>query len=508
MNVHEALQAVFVFFGYPAMAYFLFVNGSYLFFVVAAALDVREYQRRKEYAGLDEIASSSLTQPISVIMPAFNEEAGVVSAVMAMLALRYPAHEVIVVDDGSTDDMFARLRESFDLVEIPRHIPELISMREHPTSVHVPADGYTPLVVVRKKNSGAGDSTNVGVNAARYPLVAFIDSDSILDPDALLVVAAPFTDDPERVIASGGAIRAVNGCRVVSGRVVDVRIAKPWLVRIQVVEYLRAFMLGRAGWSRLNAMMIISGAFGLFRRDMVIEIGGLDPDNIGQDMELVLRLHRVMREKRRDYRVVYMAAPTLWTEVPSTTAVLGRQRRRWHRGLWEVLWKHRRMVGNPRYGRIGVLALPYFWLVELLAPVLELAGLVIVPLALILGITDWRFALAIMLATYGFAAVVTLAALCVEEFTFHRYERWRDLATSIAASAVENIGYRQLNCWWRVRGLIQGIRRAQREWGVMTRTGFADSATTSASPGSPPVTARPAGQSATPTHPSSSGTDE
>lgn len=474
--LRDVVRLIFTAVAIPTLVYFLAINACYLVLIVAAAVDFRHHLTRQRFAGLDEVAASPLTQPVSVIMPAFNEEAGVVSAVMAMLALRYPEHEVIVVDDGSTDQMFERLRSAFDLVETPRHVPELVPMRQKPTSVHIPRDGFTRLVVVRKQNSGAGDSTNVGVNVARYPLVAFIDSDSILDPDALLTVAKPFADDPDRVIATGGAIRAVNGCRVVGGRVVDVKLARPWIVRVQVVEYLRAFMLGRAGWSRLGAMLIISGAFGLFRRDVVIDAGGLDPDNIGQDMELVVRMHRLMREQRRDYRVVYLAEPTLWTEVPSSLAVLGRQRRRWHRGLWEVLWAHRRMLGNPRYGRVGLVAVPFFWLFELIAPLIELFGLVIQPIGLLLGVSDWRYTAAFMLCAYGVGMLVTLSALCVEEFSFHRYERWPDLLASVLASGVENVGFRQINAWWRVQGLWQGIRGAKREWGVMTRAGFGDTA--------------------------------
>jgi cellulose synthase/poly-beta-1,6-N-acetylglucosamine synthase-like glycosyltransferase len=241
---------------------------------------------------------------------------------------------------------------------------------------------------------------------------------------------------------------------------------------VQVVEYLRAFLLGRTGWSRLGGLLIISGAFGMFRRDLVVEIGGLDHDTIGEDAELVVRLHRHMREMRRDYRVVFVAEPVSWSEAPSTARVLGRQRRRWHRGITEILWKHRRMLANPRYGRIGLVAMPYYVLFEFLAPVIELAGLVMVPLGFAVGAVNVDFALKFLLVAYGYAMVVNLIALAVEEFTFARYPGWRDLAYATVASALENIGYRQVTAVWRVMGAWSAIRRSRQVWGVMTRTGF------------------------------------
>ena len=472
--IRGPLEAVFAVIDTPVLVYFLLINSSYLLLIVLAALEFVRHLRRVPFAGLEDAAASPLTQPVSLIVPAFNEQAGIVSSVRAMLALHYPEHEVVVVDDGSTDATFECLRAAFDLVQVPRVVPRDVPTRELPSSVHVPADGRTPLVVLRKANSGCSDSVNLGINAARYPLVGLVDADSILDPDALLVVAKPFADDPLRTVATGGVIRAVNGCTVVAGRVVDVRMPRPLLARIQVVEYLRAFLLGRTGWSRLHAVVLISGAFGLFRRDVMVAVGGLDPTCIGQDFELVMRIHRQMRREKRDYRVTFVAEPVSWTEVPVTASVLGRQRRRWHRGLWEVLWKYRGMTFNPRYGRIGLLALPYYWFFELLAPVVELVGLVLVPLGLLTGVVDAQYAWQFVLVAYAFALLVSLAAISVEEFSFHRYSRWQDLGTALASSVWENLGYRQLTAWWRLQGLAQAITRRRQVWGTMTRRGFGD----------------------------------
>ncbi|MGH8918452.1 MAG: glycosyltransferase family 2 protein, partial [Actinomycetes bacterium] len=361
--------------------------------------------------------------------------------------------------------------EAFDLVQIPRVVPQDVPTRTVPTSVHVQRGGG-PLVVVRKPNSGRSDALNVGVNVARNPLVCFVDADSILDPEALLSVSKPFADDPERVVASGGVVRAVNGCRVAAGRVVDVRMPTGWLARIQVVEYLRAFLLGRTGWSKMRTLMLISGAFGLFRRQLIVEVGGLDADCIGEDMELVVRMHRHLRRQRRPYRVVFVAEPVAWTEVPVTFADLGRQRRRWSRGLTQVLWKHRGMLANPRYGTIGLLGLPYYVLFELIAPFVELFGVVFVALGLALQVMNLWFAALFLLAAFGYALLLSLAALAVEEFSFHRYNRWRDLVAVAAAAVVENLGYRQVTAVWRIQGVWAALTRKQAVWGVMTRSGF------------------------------------
>ena len=456
----------------PVLIYFLCINTSYLLLIVLAAMEFARHIRRAPFAGLEEAYASPLTRPVSVLVPAYNEEAGIVEAVRAMLGLRYPEYEVVVVDDGSTDATYERLVSAFGLVTMPRVVAMELPARGGVLDVSVPGDGITPLVVVRKENGGRADALNIAVNLAQYPLVCMVDADSILDPDALLTVSKPFADDPLRVVATGGVIRAANGCRVKGGRVLDVRMPRQWVARIQVVEYLRAFLLGRTGWSKIGALALISGAFGLFRRDVVVSVGGFDPDSMGEDFELVVNIHRHLREQKTDYRVVMVAEPVSWTEVPSSLRVLASQRRRWHRGLTQVLWRHRVMMLNPRYGRIGMVALPYYLVFELLAPVLELLGVVLVPLGLLLGAVDVAYALLFLAVAYGYAMLVSVAALAVEELSFHRYSRWRDLGLALAAAILENVGYRQLTCLWRIQGLWSQLARRKAVWGEMAREGF------------------------------------
>ena len=458
----------------PVLIYFLVMNTSLLVLIGLAALEFRRQNRRKGYAGREETVASQLAQGVSVVMPSYNEEVVIVTSVQAMLSLRYPRHEVIVVDDGSTDAMFERLQAAFDLVPVQREVPSDISTRGPIVDVHIPRDGRTRLVVVRKENSGRSDSINVGINAAVEPLVLFVDADSILDPDALIAVTKPFSDDPTRVVATGGVIRAVNGCKVLDGRIVEVKLARSWIVRIQVVEYLRAFLLGRTGWSRFGALILISGAFGMFRRDVMVEVGGLDPDSIGEDFELVMRIHRHMIDNHRDYRVQFVAEPVSWTEVPVTAKVLRSQRKRWHRGLWETLWKYRGILFNPRYGKVGLVAIPYYWVFELIAPLLELVGLVLVGLGFALGVVNTPYALTFLAVAYGYAILVSLSAMAIEELTFHKYTRWRDLGAILAASVLENVGYRQATAWWRLEGWWASLRGKKQVWGTMTRQGFDD----------------------------------
>lgn len=472
--LHDALEAVFAVLAWPSAIYFLLSNTALLVLILIAARHFARYLRRSDHRGDDAMAASPLSLGVSVIVPAYNEAAVIRTSVRSVLDLRYPDHEVIVVNDGSADDTMRVLLEEFDLVEDDRDIPGRVPVRGTIRRVWRSRGGAVPLTVVDKENSGRSDSVNVGLDLAAKELVVMVDADSILEPDALLSVSKPFADDPERVVATGGVVRIVNNSRVQGGRITEIRMPRQLIARIQVVEYLRAFLLGRTAWSDLQALILISGAFGMFRRDVLIEVGGLDPDSIGEDFELVMRIQRWIHEGRRDARVEFVAEPVSWTEAPSTFRVLARQRRRWHRGLWEVLWGYRRALLNPRYGRVGMLALPYYWLFELLAPLIEVVGIVIVVLGLAVGAVDPGMALLLLLVSYGYGALVTLAAVIVEEASFHRYERWRDLGATLWAIVAENLGYRQLTAIWRLQGWWAGITGKQQVWGEMTRTGFAE----------------------------------
>ena len=468
----EAVEAALVWFNWLVLGYFMALNTSYLVLLVTATAEFAGHLRRAPFAGHDDDFASPLTPPVSLIVPAYNEEAGIEEAVRAMLALRYPHFEVVVVDDGSTDRTFEILSEAFDLVEVPKVVADDVPTVGAILSVHASRAG-DPLLVVRKVGAGRKtDALNVGINVAANPLVCMVDADSLLEEEALLRVAKPFVDDPLRTVATGGVIRPANGSSVYRGRVVDSHLPRAWLPRIQVVEYLRAFLVGRSGWSRFGGLLVISGAFGLFRRDLLVEVGGYDLDTIGEDAELIARLHRHLRRQRRDYRIVFVSEPVCWTEVPATLGALANQRRRWSRGMAELIWTHRRMMLNPRYGRIGMVVLPYQLVFEVLGPVLEVAGLLSIGLGVAVGLVDVGFALLFAAVALGYGLLLSLAALTVEEFSFHRYRRWRDLGGGLVAAVAENFGYRQLHAWWRLQGLVAALRARPAAWGTMARIGF------------------------------------
>lgn len=466
-----AQQAIIVFNGI-VLIYFVVLQATYSVVTVAALSTMFRSLRRHDDAGREDMFANPLTPPVSILVPAFNEEAGIIESVRSLLALRYPLFEVIVVDDGSTDRTFAVLERAFDLREVvptmDTEIPTLGAVR----SMHVPSRGEA-LTVIRKVNAGRrADALNVAINAARHPLICMIDADSILEPDALLRVAQPFVDDPLNVVASGGVIRAANGTTVYRGGVVANGQPKRWIERIQSIEYLRSFLVGRTGWSRMSGLLIISGAFGLFRRDVVVEVGGMDPESLGEDADLVATLHRHLRDQKRKYSVVFVPEPVCWTELPATRSMLARQRTRWSRGLAQVLWKQRRMMLNPRYGRIGMIVLPYYLAFELLGPVVELLGVLGVIAGIGFGLVDISFVVLLGLVALAWGLVLSFAAIAFDEFTRHRNATWRDLAISAMAAIAENLGYRQLHAWWRFCGLLRAVTRRDAAWGAMARTGF------------------------------------
>ncbi len=462
-----SLEGLILGVNYAVLIYFLLLNGFYLLLYAVSFVEISDYVRREIYNGLPELFASNYAPPVSIIVPAYNEEATIVSSASSFLALHYPQFEVVVVNDGSKDRTVEVLREEFNLSESDQ--PVQIQLETQPIRT-VYATSAERLILVDKENGGKADALNVGICAATYPFVCCIDADIILDEDALLRVARPMIES-SRVVAVGGIVRVANGCEVESGRVVKIRTPRNIWANFQIVEYLRAFLAGRTGWSVFNAMLIISGAFGMFRRRDFIEAGGYAHDTVGEDMEVVTRMHRNLKEKGEPYQISFVPDPVAWTEVPATLRVLRRQRDRWHRGLMDTLFRHRKMLLNPRYGTVGLLAMPYFFLFEFLGPVVEIFGYVAVPLSLWLGYLDVEFAIAFFLAAVGLGTLLSVAAVFLEELRLNRYPRWLDVLKLSLYGIVENFGYRQLNTVWRAWAIVSFLRNNQ-SWGAMERRGF------------------------------------
>lgn len=412
---------------------------------------------------------ADLTLPISVIAPAFNEELSIVQSVKALLALEYPQHDVIVVNDGSKDGTMAALIAGFDMVPVEReqiahlHITQILGVYQSRTNPN--------LWGIDKTNGRKADAANAGIGFARTPLVCVIDADSIIEPDGLLRAAEPFMHDDGRMMAVGGAIRIANGCEIRGGSLRKIGISKDWLPRFQVVEYLRAFLTARVANAHSQTLMLISGAFGVFRRSVLVEMGGYRHDTVGEDLELIVRLHRHMREKGQDYRIDFVPEIVCWTEAPADWGGLRNQRARWQQGALETLVRHRRMIGNPRYGRIGLLAMPQILIEDVVGPPAELVGYILVPLAILLGVLDPVAAVVYMCLTVLFGAGLSLGTLALEEVQLRRTPSAADLARLGAASFIENFGYRQANLVFRLIGMRRFLKK-ETTWSAVPRVGF------------------------------------
>ena len=450
------------------LLYFLGVNGWYLVLLVSSLLEMRRHMLLIADESRHLLLSSTLSPRISILAPAFNEEATIEVSLRALLALQYPNLEVIVISDGSKDRTVQVLKERFDLVPVKTIYEQRIKTK--PVRDLYRSGTYSALVVVDKENGGKADALNVGLSFARGELVCAMDADTLIEGDGLQRMVRPFLYATD-VVATGGTIRVVNGSEVKLGRVMKARVPSNPLAGMQVVEYLRAFLFGRLGWNRLGGNIIISGAFGLFRRDAVVNAGGYLHDTVGEDMELVLRLKRLSYEKGGPGKIAFVPDPVAWTEVPETMKVLGRQRDRWHRGLADVLWRHRKMMFNPRYGITGLFVFPYYVFVELLAPVIEAVGLGALLFGLFFGVVDWTFAGLFYLTAYGLGTALTAFTLILEDLSFHRYDTFRDRVLLFCWAMFENLGYRQITVYWRLRGLWKFLR-GRKDWGVMERKGF------------------------------------
>ena len=450
------LQAAF-------LLYFIALNTSYI------ALNVLSFARLKRYLGsraLDELGRvySGFEPPVSVLVPAYNEEASIAASVRSMLQLEYPEFEVIVINDGSRDGTMEVLERTFRLV----HFPEAYWKRIPVKNVRgvYRSRTFPNLRVIDKENGGKADAMNAGINASRHPLFCVVDADSVLERSSLARVVEPFLESP-LTIASGGTVRIANGCTVREGFLVRVGLPRRLLPLLQVVEYMRAFLFGRFAWTPLNAVLIISGAFGVFRRDAVVEVGGFRSDTVGEDMELVVRLHRHYRLRRRPYRIAFVPDPICWTEAPERLATLKSQRMRWQRGLAESISMNRRLLFHPRGGAPGWLSLPFMFFFELIGPILEVVGYVFIATAFALGLVSWQATAAFLLVAIGFGIALSVSALLLEELSFQIYPRPGQAATLAAAAVIENFGYRQLISLWRLWSLVRWATGREQAWGNM-----------------------------------------
>jgi cellulose synthase/poly-beta-1,6-N-acetylglucosamine synthase-like glycosyltransferase len=451
------------------LGYFALILVSYTGVTFLSWIQVRRYYRRLVHARLQRSVRSRLTPPISICTAAYNEAEVIVDAMRSMLSLRYPEHEVVLANDGSTDTTLERMIEAFAMYRVDQ--PEHSRLATAEVRGVWRSRTHSNLMIVDKENGGKCDALNAAINFARYPLVCCVDADSLLEPEALVTVVRPFIERPDRTIAAAGIIRIANGCEVTRGHVTKVGLPRQWLPMCQTVEYLRAFTAARTGWSLVNSLLIVSGAFGIFRKDAVIDVGGYATDTIGEDFELIVRMHRRMRELKRPYHIAFVPDPVCWTEAPVNLGQLGGQRDRWHRGLTDTLVRHRRMIGNPRYGVVGLVGLPFFVLFEFLGAFVEAVGYIVLPLGFVFGYLDASAAALFFTLAIGSGVALSLSALLLEDLAFKKFGRWRDFGRLVLFCVIENFGYRQLMTYYRVRGFVSYMR-GDHEWGTIDRAGF------------------------------------
>ncbi|HBV85084.1 MAG TPA: glycosyl transferase [Desulfosporosinus sp.] len=455
-------------FNWAVLIYFFLLNGIYLFLTFRAFREIQVYVHHLQSVNFKRIFELGFYKPLTVIAPAYNESATIISSVKSLLNLHYPEFEILVINDGSSDQTLEVLKQEFRLV--PSNRVYQVKLKTQPVHAIYESLLYPQLHVIDKQNGGKADALNAGVNFSQYPLICSIDADSLIETDGLLRATRPFLED-KSVIATGGTVRIANGCKVTNGHVTEVALSKnPW-VRFQVVEYLRAFLFGRMGWNSLNAILVISGAFGIFLKSAVLTVGGYRKDCIGEDMELVVRMHRHYRLKKIPYRVVFVPDPVCWTEAPEEHQVLCKQRKRWQKGLYDSLKANKPLFFNPHAGIVGLLAYPFFFFFELLGPFIEVLGYFVFVISLFMGWVNWPFALLFLSMAILLGVLLSASSLLLEELSFRRYPKTGDILILFLYGILENFGYRQLLAWWRLIAMLEYVI-GKRSWGEMNRKGF------------------------------------
>jgi cellulose synthase/poly-beta-1,6-N-acetylglucosamine synthase-like glycosyltransferase len=459
-----AIQVV----GYAAVSYYAVMNLYILGLSFHSALVLRRNHHLQRFGRVREMLSSRLAPPVSIVLPAYNEAAGIVDALRSMSIVEYPRFEIVVANDGSQDDTLEALIEAFQL-ELVR-IPYRDELTTKPIRAIYRGRSGVDITVVDKENGGRADALNAGINAARYPYVLCTDADVVLDAKCLVRAMQRVVEDRERTVGVGGNIRPLNGSTVELGHLISTSVPRGMVARMQILEYLRTFICSRPGWSEWNGLPNVSGAFGIWRRSAVMSVGGFSPGHMGEDMDLTLRMHRFHIDNDIPYRIVYEPSAVIWTEVPDTARVLRRQRIRWHRGLMQIVSDFKSMLLNPRYGRVGMVTWPAYFLFEYLAPIIEFIGYVVVPTGIILNLLSPRAIVAMIAIAFGVGMLNSFIAILLDE-PYGYANSGTDTTRLVVIALAENFGLHQMTVLWRIRALLGG--RSVRVWGNMERRGVA-----------------------------------
>lgn len=455
------------------LIYAISICSFYFWLAIVSAMELIKNRREAKTADYDALLSSPITPMISVLAPAYNESLTIVDNIKALLGLYYQSFEIVVINDGSRDNTLEKTIEAFDLEKVPFAIDYKIPCNEIRGIYKSKEKAYSNLTLIDKVNGGKADALNAGINLAKGDYFISIDVDSVIDPHALKKLIKPFLEETDsKVIAVGGVIQIANSCVIENGQMVEVKVPGQFLPRCQVVEYSRAFLLGRLAWSRLDGLLLISGALGLFDKEVVIECGGYYTKTVGEDMELVVRMRKFIADQGKKYKVVYISDPLCWTEAPSTLKVLGTQRNRWTRGTIDTILLHRNIFFNPKYGFMGMVSHPYWVFFEWLAPMVEFTGIIYFIVIALLGQANWPFFYLMLAFVYFFAITFSTYAILFDHLAFNRYKEKKMIVKLLLTSWVEPFFYHPLVVYWGLKGNYDFFIRKKKGWGKMTRSGF------------------------------------
>lgn len=459
---------------------FLFIGfaiaaiGSYIILAIISAIETINYMKKNSFVNYSEILSSSIAPSISIIAPAYNETLNIVENVRSLLSNHYANYDVIIINDGSKDDTLEKLIEAYDLVKVDYLINNQIPTKPLRKGVFKSTNpAFDKLIVVDKENGGKADALNFGLNISTQRYTACIDVDCLLQEDALQKMIKPFLEATDtQVIAAGGVIRIANSCIIKDGKLLEINLPKKRIVRAQILEYLRAFLLGRMAWSKLNGLLVISGAFGLFEKKIALEIGGYDTKTVGEDMEIIVRMRRHMEEKKIKYRVAYIPDPLCWTEAPDNYKIFISQRNRWTRGTIETLRKHRKVGFNPKYHSLGMLSYPYWLIFERLAPIIEVLGLFYFLFLIVTNNVNWEYAIFFIIIAYLFTVLFSIITIITEELTYHQYRKKGMGMPLIKTAFSEPILHHPFVLYAALKGNFDYYFNKSIKWGEMTRKGM------------------------------------
>ncbi|WP_237391854.1 glycosyltransferase family 2 protein [Paenibacillus dendrobii] len=447
--------------------YVMIVNILYFAIMGLSYRNILTIFRRSKYSSYNTLSGSELVPSVSLLVPAYNEELTIIENVYCLMTLNYPTYEVIVINDGSSDKTLSVLISEFGLKKMSN--PEIrgtIDTQNMRGIYHNP--DYPQLFIIDKENGGKADSLNAGINFSHYPLISSIDADSLLEKDALIRMARMYMENPEEMVAIGGDVRIANGCLIENGAVQKVSLPRKIWPMFQSIEYLKAFLGGRIGWSHMNGLVIVSGAFGLFRKDYVIAVGGYRGGYPGEDMNIIIKLHRYMLSHKLPYRVAFCPEAVCWTQAPDSYKIISNQRMRWGRGNLKNMIENRGMLFNPKYKVMGMITMPYNVLFETLNPYFRITGLLALMGYTLLDMTHWRILLTFFLLNFLSGYLLSVGAIILEEIAFRRFKKLSDLWKMLLFSALKFVGYHQLGVLWRIQGHIQYLRK-NNSWGAMTR---------------------------------------